>query len=277
MRKLDLLVLVAVAVPGFMAAQSNRKQDEFSVRHFLDGFDKDLKGRFVDGFIDLNGDGRAEAIVHLTSNDWCGSGGCTTLVLVRDGDSWRVLTKITITSPPIRVLTSKTNGWRSIAVWVEGGGISPGYEAELRFNGRNYPSNPSVAPARRVTGEVAGTIVIPKPPFVGRQEPQSAKALTPSLDAHPSFDCSKANTPSERLVCRDPELAALDRTLSAVFRGMVGQLTSEDALALRRDQAEWFKTYAHDCNSAASDAQRWDCIDARLRSRIEQLKTMERR
>src|SRR5439155_16099022 len=110
-----------------------------AVRRFLQGFDSDLKGRFAVAFADLNGDGKAEAIVHLTSNDWCGSGGCTTLVLVRDGDSWKILTKITITRPPIRALKTTSNGWRSIAVWVQGGGIQPGYESELRFNGKTYP------------------------------------------------------------------------------------------------------------------------------------------
>jgi hypothetical protein len=146
---------------SLVAAQSGPSQDDLSVRSFLQSFDTDPRDRFVVAFADLNGDGKPEAIVHLTSNHWCGSGGCTTLILVRNGDSWKVLTRITITQSPIRVLTTESNGWRSIAVWVQGGGIQPGYEAELRFDGKTYPTNPSVAPARHIVGKAEGKVVIP--------------------------------------------------------------------------------------------------------------------
>jgi hypothetical protein len=159
MLRLYVLVFIALAVPGSVSAQSG--QDQAGVRQFLQGFDSNLKDRFLAAFTDLNGDGKLEAIVHLTNNDWCGSGGCTTLVLARDGDSWRLVTEIGITRPPIRVLTTKSNGWHSLAVWVQGGGIQPGYEAELRFDGKAYPTNPTVAPARRLVGKAAGEIVIP--------------------------------------------------------------------------------------------------------------------
>jgi len=131
-----------------------------SLRAFLEHFDADLKGRFTDALVDLNGDGTPEAVVYLSSNDWCGSGGCTTLILVRDGDSWRLLTKVTITRPPIRVLATKSNGWRSISVWVHGGGIQPGYEAELRFDGKAYPANPTMPPARPLKGKPEGQTLI---------------------------------------------------------------------------------------------------------------------
>jgi hypothetical protein len=48
-----------------------------------------------------------------------------------------------------------------IGVWVQGGGIQPGYEAVLRFNAHEYPKNPSVPPARRPRGYVKADIVIP--------------------------------------------------------------------------------------------------------------------
>jgi hypothetical protein len=135
-----------------------------SLRAFLEGFDRDLKGRFTYALVDLNGDGKPEAVVYLMGNDWCGSGGCTTLILVRDGDSWRLLTKVAISRPPIRVLVTKSNGWRSIGVWVQGGGIQPGYEAELRFDGKTYPANPSTLSARPVTGTPDGETLIAAPP-----------------------------------------------------------------------------------------------------------------
>ncbi len=84
------------------------------------------------------------------------------LILAAKDSSYGVVTKVTITRPPIRVLTSTSNGWRDITVWVEGGGMEPGYEAELRFDGKTYPRNPSVPPARQLTRKVAGEIVVPE-------------------------------------------------------------------------------------------------------------------
>lgn len=121
---------------------------EKSLKRFLQTFDNDRAARYVAAFADLNGDGKSEAVVYLISDKWCGSGGCNTIILTQDGGSWKILTSITISRPPIRVLTHRTHGWHSIGVRVEGGGINPGYEAELRFDGKTYPSNPSVPPAR---------------------------------------------------------------------------------------------------------------------------------
>src|SRR5437763_13772221 len=93
--------------------------------------------------------------------DWCGIGGCKTLILARDGTSWRVVATITITMLPIGVLQTTSNGWHSMGVWVQGGGIQSGYEAELRFDGKTYPRNPSTPPARRLVGNAEGEVVIP--------------------------------------------------------------------------------------------------------------------
>ena len=87
MRRSFLLAFVALTVQRLAAPQAGLNQDDVSVRSFLQYFDNSLKDRFVAAFVDLNGDGRPEAVVRLTSSHWCGSGGCTTLVLERDSDS----------------------------------------------------------------------------------------------------------------------------------------------------------------------------------------------
>ena len=96
----------------------------------------------------------------LMRSSFCGTGGCHTLVLDPHGDTYNVLASLTITRPPIRVLPSTTNGLRDITVWVQGGGISLGYEALLPFDGRQYATNPTIAPARKLRGSVAGETVI---------------------------------------------------------------------------------------------------------------------
>jgi len=134
--------------------------DEESIRKLFQARDNDKSTRYLAVFRDLNGDGVPEAIVYLIGRQWCGSGGCHLFTLQKSGGSWKTVTSMTIINPPIRVLDRKWNGWHSLGVRVQGGGIQPGYEAELRFNGRTYPKNPSVPPARRVAGDLAGEVVI---------------------------------------------------------------------------------------------------------------------
>jgi hypothetical protein len=98
-------------------------------------------------FVDLNDDGEKEVIVHVISQSVCGTGGCPTLVLAPQQSPFRVVSRISITRPPIRVLNTKSHGWHDLAVWVAGGGIQPGYEAALRFDGKSYATNPTVPPA----------------------------------------------------------------------------------------------------------------------------------
>jgi hypothetical protein len=122
---------------------------------------EDTTTRYSFSVVDLKDDGTQEVIVHVTGQSWCGSGGCTTLVLAPDRDSYKVVTKIAITRPPIRVLATKTNGWHDLSVWVRGDGIQPGYEAELPFDGKSYPTNPSTPPARRQVEKIGGEVVVP--------------------------------------------------------------------------------------------------------------------
>ena len=155
--------VLAVANPPAQAQQKSAAPPsaaEESLKRFLQTLDDNRTTRYVAAFQDLNGDGAPEAIVYLVSNEWCGSGGCNTLILDRNGGSWRIVTNITVTQTPIRALQTRSNGWLDIGVWVQGGGIQPGYEAELRFNGRTYPANPSAPPAQRLEGKVAGSVLI---------------------------------------------------------------------------------------------------------------------
>ena len=155
----SLLVIICLAKAQGTSDEPLSTQQE-SLKRFLQSLDKSKSTRYIAAFRDIDDDGIPEAIVYLIGRNWCGSGGCNTLVLARDGTSWRIVATITITRPPIRVLPDTSNGWHSIGVWVQGGGIQPGYEVELRFDGKTYPKNPSVPPARRLE-KSTGEIVIP--------------------------------------------------------------------------------------------------------------------
>ncbi len=120
---------------------------------------EDKTTRISVAFVHLTGSKEPQAIVYVTGWLWCGSGGCRTLILTKDGPSWRVVTNVTITRPPIRVLASEANGWHDISVWVQGGG-TPAYQARLRFDVKTYPTNPTVPPAKPLVGDAAGVIVL---------------------------------------------------------------------------------------------------------------------
>jgi hypothetical protein len=106
---------------------------------------------------DLNRDGNKESFIYITDPSYCGSGGCTLAILSLSKRGYRVVMRSTVTRLPIRLLSTSSHGWRDVGVTVQGGGITRPYEARLQFNGRRYPSNPTVPPAvrlRRLMGRV---------------------------------------------------------------------------------------------------------------------------
>lgn len=157
----SLLLLLAGACRAAVPADDSLSSANESLRQFLQTLDQDKATRYLVSFHDLDEDASPEAIVYMMGTNWCGSGGCNTLVLKRDSDTWSLVSSVAITRPPIRVLQRTSNGWRNITVWVQGGGVLAGYEAELAYNGKSYPQNPTVYPARRLKTAVSGELAIP--------------------------------------------------------------------------------------------------------------------
>jgi hypothetical protein len=95
-----------------------------------------------------------EEIVYISGPQglWCGTGGCNMLIVEPFGTSYKVIGDLSIVQLPIRLLSTMENRHPDIGVWVQGGGIQPGYEAILSFNGTNYPENSALPPARPVKG-----------------------------------------------------------------------------------------------------------------------------
>jgi hypothetical protein len=116
-------------------------------------------GSYVGALQDLSHNGSPEAVVLLTGSAWCGSGGCTLLVLQLRSHMWHLISKTSIVRPPIRVLPERKHGWSSLSVAVAGGGVRPGYTAVLPFSGSAYPSNPTVPPALHGHNNT-GTVIV---------------------------------------------------------------------------------------------------------------------
>ena len=161
-------VMVVALVAGFMFVLSGFAQTQQrpplnnSLEDFLRSYigvpTKGRTTRYSAAFVDLRDDGTREAIVYLTSDGWCGTGGCTLLILAPEGASYSVITKIPGVRLPVRVLAATSNGWHDISV-VTG---KPLYEAVVPFDGETYPSSASMPPAARpASSEVPGRIVMP--------------------------------------------------------------------------------------------------------------------
>lgn len=154
-RHLLLASLLAVALAAPARAET--------LQAFLQrqtGREPDPAVRYQSALVDLDGDRRDEAVVRILGPGYCGTGGCGLLILARQGESWRVVTDLAIAHAPIRVLATRSRGWRDLGVIVAGGGVIPGYEARLRFDGTSYPDNPSVPPAERLTRRAPGRELI---------------------------------------------------------------------------------------------------------------------
>lgn len=92
--------------------------------------------------------------------------------------------------------------------------------------------------------------------------------------SEPSFDCAAADGSVEAMICTDPQLAALDRQLDAVYRASVAAIEALDApgdslAELRTFQRGWIKG-RNDCWKA-DDQQA--CVAAAYEQRIATLQT----
>ena len=160
MRRALLLLAASLASPAPASALPSGAE---SLHAFLQSTFADARAEwpgtsYVAAFADLNGDGRDEALVSLYSGLFCGSGGCALYIYTPAGASWRELAELTIVNAPVRLLNSRSRGWRDLAVFVRGGGVDLPREARITFDGATYWSNPSLAP--RIRGRAPGRVLI---------------------------------------------------------------------------------------------------------------------
>lgn len=85
-----------------------------------------------------------------------------------------------------------------------------------------------------------------------------AQDAGPPADAQPGFDCQRARTPVERLICDDPELARADARMVTAYTALT-QRWEEDR-SLRRTQRRWLR----ERNACGADAA---CVAAAYAAR----------
>lgn len=113
--------------------------------------------RYTWSRVDLNGDRRPEVVAQVLGPMVCGTGGCPLLIFREPSPGQlQLLTRMTLFKDPLIVTERRHNGWKVLIsrVRVDAG---HGYYAQLFFDGRTYPTNPSVPPAIPLAHPVPGT------------------------------------------------------------------------------------------------------------------------
>ena len=146
-----ILILGLLAVMLVYAAYGSADSAESAFREAVDSYlagkgYKSEEGGYEMELVDLTGDGTDDALVLLTSPEWCGTGGCTLLVFKGEpGGKAEFVSATTLVWGPITISKEKTNGWRDLIFELSGGGAKPGYVV-LKYDGKGYPGNASDAP-----------------------------------------------------------------------------------------------------------------------------------
>lgn len=107
--------------------------------------------------IDLNGDGRDDALVLLQSRRHCSARGCTLLVFERVGDAFELHSRLLLGRTPLIAAESHTGGWRDLVAPMTS--ATAGMRLMMvKHTARGYPDDPAqlaaVPPTREVRGRV---------------------------------------------------------------------------------------------------------------------------
>lgn len=117
---------------------------------------------------------------------------------------------------------------------------------------RGQPSAPLVAP------DLENVIVQPEAEETGEDEPETAPVV-----ASPSFDCARARTRGEVLVCGDPGLAALDRQMATQFNAALSDADSRQRALLNRTRGR-FLSFRDRCGDS-------ECVAETYRARMREI------
>jgi hypothetical protein len=113
--------------------------------------------RYTWSRVDLNGDGRTELIAQVVGPMFCGTGGCPLLIFREPSPGkLQLVTQMSLFKDPLIVTERRHHGWKDLITRVR---LDAGnsYYAELPYDGRTYPANPSVAPAMPLHRPESGT------------------------------------------------------------------------------------------------------------------------
>ena len=96
----------------------------------------------------------------------------------------------------------------------------------------------------------------------------AASQPAPEPSAGPSFDCTRATSQVNRMICASPKLSGADRSLGETFNTVLNQ-GGVDAAALRADEAHWLRDVRNACADPACLARVYVQREAALRQKSQ--------
>jgi uncharacterized protein YecT (DUF1311 family) len=145
------------------------------------------------------------------------------------------------------------------------------------FHGVTYPfmpppnSNVQSEPTPSPIGSVASVASTKSQESTSEVMPDSSqlRQVTDALNSKdetstPSFDCNRASTTAEQLVCADRQLAAADIKLAKAYKYQMDVGTAEVKANLKKQQNEWRKHERDICTDTA-------CVLKAYQKRLEEL------
>lgn len=142
-------VLLAAAPDSTVDAPTAAAAQQ-TLLHYVSPFDATADASLWSfAWADLNGDGLKDAVAFSRDEDWCGSSGCTLLVLeaVPKEDQeelgpFHVAAEVAVVAGPVQLLASRHHGWADLSVVDE-----VGRTVRLAFDGESYPFSPAAGTA----------------------------------------------------------------------------------------------------------------------------------
>lgn len=140
------------------------------------------------------------------------------------------------------------------------------------------PEKPAISEPQPVSEKVAEPVQAeaPKNAPADTVQPQAVNtdaAMSPvaavgqTVDFAPSFDCAKASSGSERLICSNQKLSELDVELMQAYKQLLS--ISSDKDSLRKEQNAWRRKDRDSCSAA-------DCMTRVYQARIDELNASTR-
>lgn len=121
---------------------------------------------------------------------------------------------------------------------------------------------PSVAESPYSTGSPIQLPYDPRPAGSAKADEYNDNTAAQDMTFSPSFDCAKASTGAERLICSNQELAAADVQLSQVYKAALNK--AADKAALRNEQIGWMRSQRDACSDASSMLQVYQARTSQL-------------
>lgn len=89
-----------------------------------------------------------------------------------------------------------------------------------------------------------------------------------------SFDCARASSVREQMVCADPDLSKRDGEIGQLYRGALARLSPAGATRLRQGERQWLTFLDAACLSSGAPGrgERRSCLQNAYGDRIEDLK-----